>query len=325
MPKVSVIVTVLNEEKTIHELLEAIATQTHRADQAVIVDGGSTDNTCKIIRQFSQKHTELKIQLATKKGNRSVGRNEAIRLAQHELVAVTDAGCIPHADWLEELLKAAEQQKGTASRSNGNQFVVAGYYDAQPQTAFEEAVIPYVLVMPDKVNPNHFLPATRSMLLTKSVWEKLGGFNPCLSDNEDYAFAHKIIDAQIPIYFAQNAQVIWKPRQSIGQFFWMIFRFARGDVAAGILRPKVVAIFGRYILGLFLFFTLLGNVSLLILLAAILSPILLYSAWAIQKNRRYVPNGWYWLPILQVAADIAVMKGSLSGIPQLIQNTASPP
>src|SRR6266704_3477057 len=95
---ISLIITVLNEEKTIGQLLAAISDQTQLADEVIIVDGGSIDRTQLIVSQFAQAHPQLKLRLLQKKGNRSVGRNEAIRRAQNQVIAITDAGCLPHRD-----------------------------------------------------------------------------------------------------------------------------------------------------------------------------------------------------------------------------------
>ena len=40
----------------------------------------------------------------------------------------------------------------------------------------------------------------------------------------------------------------------------------------------------------------------------------IYSIWAIAKNAKYTPSSWYWLPILQIVSDAAVMCGSINGI-----------
>lgn len=302
---VSVVVTVFNEIHTIERLLLALGAQTLLPNEVVIVDGGSTDGTHEKLLSVQKKYP-FSLLLKQKKGNRSVGRNEALRMSSSEWIAVTDAGCIPQQNWLSELRNAVPS-------SEMKEFVIAGYYFAQPKTPFEEAVIPYVLVMPDRVQKETFLPATRSMMFTKSVWEKVGGFNERLADNEDYAFAQKIKNAQIPILFAEKAKVMWIPRQNLRQFAWMIFRFARGDVFSGIYRPKVVFLFARYAFGfalaLFLFSLLQTHFALLIFALGFGT----YLAWAVQKNLRYVKSGWYWLPVLQVVADVMVMSGSVAG------------
>jgi GT2 family glycosyltransferase len=205
---------------------------------------------------------------------------------------------VPRSDWLAELVKAYQSAEKP-------QTVVAGYYTAQIKTAFQQAVTPYALVMPDRVDPVNFLPATRSMLLPKTVWKKLGGFDRRFSDNEDYDFARRLRRQKNPIVFARQAQVSWQPRSNLLEFWAMIYRFARGDAQARLFRPKVAFIFIRYSLGVGI---------LLWSWPWAAAGLVAYAGWSISKNLRHVPNGWYWLPLLQVTSDLAVMLGTVEGL-----------
>lgn len=296
MKKVSLIITVLNEEQTIESLLDSIVSQTILPNEVIIVDGGSTDSTLNKIRSFSKKNKKINIIVKQKKGNRSIGRNYAISLSNSKIIVITDAGCELEKNWLKELLKIYTKTKST---------VVAGYYSAKPEDDFQRAVVPYVLVMPDKVDEKNFLPATRSMLIEKEIFNTMGGFDEILSDNEDYAFSKKLESKKINIAFARKAIVYWKPRKDLSAFYNMIFRFARGDAFAKIFRPKVFLIFLRYFVFIFLFFY-----SLKLFLALIC----FYTSWAIQKNKKYVDSGWKYLPVLQFVSDIAVMHGTIIGL-----------
>ena len=100
MATIGLIVTVLNEESTIQDLLESIEKQTRLPDEVVIVDGGSTDFTQKILARWNPP---CPYRWLVKKGNRSVGRNEAVVQLKSELIAITDAGCILESDWLEKI------------------------------------------------------------------------------------------------------------------------------------------------------------------------------------------------------------------------------
>lgn len=301
--QISLIITVLNEAGTINLLLNAIRQQTFPADEVIFVDGGSTDNTLQLIKVFADKNPHLKISCKIKVGNRSVGRNFAIHSAKNDWVAITDAGCIPRKDWLAELMSQVDQQAE----------VIAGYYAGQPSNPFQTAVVPYVLVMPDRVDPANFLPATRSMLIKKTIWQQLGGFNEKLNHNEDYDFARRLRDQNFKIQFAAQAVVAWLPVNNLTDFSRMIYRFARGDSEAHLLRPKVVFIFVRYLLLLMMIFLSVLSSSLYIW-GLILLLGFLYAGWAIAKNFKYARQGWYWLPVLQVTADGAVIAGSLRGM-----------
>lgn len=300
----TVCITVLNEEATIERLLNALANQTLRPQEIIITDGGSHDRTLAVATAFGKKNPKLPVRIISVKGNRSVGRNAAIRRASSEWLAITDAGCVPRQDWLAELTKT--QQRSQAK-------VVAGYYEGLPSTPLEEAMVPYVLVMPDRVDPDKFLPATRSLLIHKSIWQKAGGFDESLSDNEDYAFARNIAKLT-KIAFARNAIVSWLPRQNLRQFFWMLFRFARGDIQAEILRPKVLLLFVRYLIALAVVTWLVMVRNHEGALLFIVGGLLLYSIWAIAKNKRYTQHGWHWLPVLQLTADVAVFMGSIASV-----------
>jgi len=175
---------------------------------------------------------------------------------------------------------------------------------------------------PGYKNKQTFLPATRSMLISKQTWKKLGGFDESLSHNEDYAFAKKI-QSSYPIVFAPKAVVGWLPRKNLTEFTKMIYRFAKGDIQAGILRPKVILIFARYAIASYFFFFYLPKIfpqttTVAILTTIFLAALLLYSTWAILKNKKYVKHGWYYLPVLQISSDLAVMWGSLLGASILI-------
>lgn len=303
--QVSLIITLLNEKESVLSLLESIKHQTFKPAEIIIVDGGSTDGTQKIIQEFSQKNLSLKINFISAPGNRSIGRNTAIKLAKFEFIAITDAGCTLESDWLAELIKCQAKTQSD---------VVSGYYRGLAKSSFQSALIPYVLVMPDKLPKSAteiFLPATRSMLISKQIWIKAGGFNEKLSDNEDFALAQKLVKIEAKISFTQTAIVNWQPPDNLAKAAKMFFRFARGDAQARILRPKVFLIFGRYFLGII---GLLLSAKTEFLWIYLSSALVIYFSWSIQKNFRYCQTSWLWLPLIQIAADISVMAGTLSGL-----------
>jgi len=310
--RISFITTVYNEEKTIDKFLHSLENQSKLPDEIIIVDGGSTDNTLSEISKFKSPISNKKIRILQKRGNRSVGRNTAIKKAGGKIIVCSDAGNILDKNWIKNITKPFHDKSVD---------VVAGYYKGLAKNIFQKCLIPYVLTMSDKVNYEKFLPATRSMAFTKKVWEKVGGFDETLSHNEDYAFARKLKNTKAKIVFAKTAIVNWIPRDSLKKAFTMFFRFAYGDAESGILRPKVVLLFARYILGLFLFSLALYFKSNLILNVCC-ALLLTYLIWSITKNYKYVKSlhAMYLLPILQLCSDIAVIAGTASGALKRLQN-----
>lgn len=306
----TLICTTLNEEGSIAKFIDSIANQTVFPSEVIIVDGGSSDSTAEIIKTKIKQYSKLNLKLFVRKGNRSVGRNEAIKKTNSEIILISDAGCILDKYWVKNITDPFKDQSVD---------VVAGFYKGLSKNIFQIALIPYVLVMGDKVNAREFLPATRSMALRKYVWEKLKGFDETLPHNEDYAFARKIREAGFKIVFQKTAIVNWSPPVNIFNTFKMFFRFALGDIQAGILRTKVIYIFLRYIFAVYLL-VLCPIEKSVILNLFLLFSFLSYIAWSIQKNYRYVknPQAIFYLPLLQFTSDFAVMSGTTLGILQKI-------
>lgn len=297
--KISVVITVLNEQKTILFLLKSLALQSKKPNEVIIVDGGSTNNTLSVI-----PNKKTKFELLKKMGNRAVGRNEGIRKASHEIIAITDAGCILDKHWLKEI---------TDPFNSSDVEVVSGYYKIQANSVFEQCVGVYSLVMPKSIHSQEFLPSSRSMALRKNVWRQAGEFPEQSSLNEDYVFARKLQKLHKKICFAKNAIVYWAPRNNIKDTFFMFYQFARGDAQALLFRPKVAMIFLRYLLGIMLFMSALRNHDVFLFIILLFMT---YVGWSIFKNYTYIKR-WeaiYILPMLQLLSDIAVILGTIHGL-----------
>ena len=306
--RVSFVATVYNEESSVGALLDSLIKQSKMPDEIIIVDGGSSDRTVANIKnQISKiKYQKVKFKIFKKKGNRAVGRNDAINKASSEIIVCSDAGCILDKNWVKNIIEPFNDPKVD---------VVAGYYKGNAKTIFEKCLIPYVLVMPDKIDENNFLPATRSMAFKKSVWKRAGGFPEKFSNNEDYVFAKKLKAIGAKIIFEKKAIAYWTPRSNLKDAFVMFYRFAKGDSESRIFRPKVLLIFLRYIVG-FTFLSLFFFFKSYIILNTLYLILCLYILWAIIKNYKYVKDtrAIFFLPLIQVTSDVAVILGTIGGL-----------
>lgn len=309
--KISLVVTVLNEEKTIDSFLDSIAGQTLKPDEILIVDGGSTDWTVKkLIRD------DLKLRVLVKAGsNRSQGRNRGIEEAQNEIIAVTDAGCILDKDWLLEITRPLTDEKVLA---------VAGFYLPKTKSVFQECVAPYFCVMPKELEERlsgkdfEFLPSSRSLAFRRSVWSKVGGYPEELNFCEDLAFDQKIKKEGIRFFFSPKAIVYWPQRATFKAVFKQFFNYATGD-GQMFFSPyqthsfRISLIFLRFFLFLLL---LAGSFYLAPLRPVLLVLFLIYLLLAIIKNYWHVRKikALFWLPVLQLTSDLAIMAGTLKGL-----------
>lgn len=277
-------------------------------DEIIIADGRSSDRTVAKIKneKLKMKNYSENFKIIVKKGNRAVGRNEAIKNASNEIIICSDSGCTLDKDWVKNIAKPFVDPKVD---------VVAGYYKGDAKTVFQKCLIPYVLVMSDKVDKDNFLPAARSMAFKKSIWKKAGGFPEEFSNNEDYVFAKRLKEINTKIVFEKKAIVYWKARNNIKDAFIMFYRFAKGDSESRIFRPKVVMLFVRYfaVLILLSLFLLLRSY---LMLNALYLIILIYVLWSIVKNYKYVKDARaiLLLPLIQIVSDKAIILGTINGL-----------
>ncbi len=109
-PAVTVIVPVKNGAGVIVDCLDALLDQEYPgpAPELIVVDNGSTDTTPAIVESKSPRVRLLR----EAQPGASPARNAGIRAASHELIAFTDADCVPHPDWLKELVAATLADPG---------------------------------------------------------------------------------------------------------------------------------------------------------------------------------------------------------------------
>ncbi len=156
---VTLITTVLNEERTICALLDSLLAQTRQPDEFIIVDAGSTDRTQSLVSDYIARGLKARL-LVEPDASRAHGRNLAIAEATGEIIACIDAGCIAEPDWLEQLVEPFE--------SDSPPDVVSGYYTPGGVTPFAQAVAVATVPTAEEVEPDKFLPSSRSVAFLKS-------------------------------------------------------------------------------------------------------------------------------------------------------------
>ncbi len=303
--KIAFITTVLNEEGEVSVFLDSLLKQTKMPDEVVIVDGGSRDKTQEIIRRHRIKK-KVKIWLVSKRGNRSEGRNAAIKKSSSDIIAVSDVGCTLNKSWLKNI---------TLPFRDKSIDIVSGFYLPKTYSVFEKALASYTCVMPDKVDKNNFLPSSRSVAFRKSVWRKVGGYPEFLEACEDLEFDRSLKNKGFKFYFEGRAIVYWRQRKNMASAFKQFLSYATGDGQAIFIRPQIIFLFARYVVGILIFSGAIWLKSLP-LFFLILLLFLFYIIWSIEKNYKYVKHrrALLYLPALQILSDIAVIIGTSIGL-----------
>ncbi len=225
MTQAALVTTCYQEAEAIGDFLDAILHQSRPPDEIVIVDAGSDDGTVQCIQARIAAGAPVRL-IVQPGANRSVGRNRAIEACTAPLVAVTDVGSLPAADWFERIVAPLE--------ADADVDVVAGYYEPAPQSLWEAAVAAATVPGIGEVDPGSFLPSSRSVAFRRRAWQNAGGYPEHAWHNEDTPFDLALKASGARFVFAPAALVRWRPQSSLRGLYTQFSRYARGDGEEGL-------------------------------------------------------------------------------------------
>ncbi len=314
--QISVIATVKNEGEHLYDLLNSLLDQSLQPDEVVICDGGSTDSTLSILGEYKQW---LPISIISAPGsNISAGRNKAIAFAQGPIIAATDAGVTLSTRWLEAITQPIRQ---------GEAAVVSGWFEGDPYTDFEVVMSATVLPSVEDINPDTFLPSSRSVAFLKSAWEAVDGYPEWLDYSEDLVFDRALRRLHGPFPFQSEATAYFRPRGSLRSYFVQYYRYARGDGKAHLWPLRHIIRYATYLLGLPFILGLIWREKW----AGWLLLALGTGAYTRRPAERLWEDTWGWppparlrafalIPIIRVVGDIAKMLGYPVGLLWRLRN-----
>lgn len=311
--QVSVILTVLNEAASLPRLFDSLAAQTRLPDEVIVVDGGSRDGTLDVIRAEQARGRFLLKWLERPGANISQGRNAAIQAADGEIIAATDAGVHLSPGWLEALVRPFQAEPKPA--------VVAGFFRPDPYTLFEVAMGATVLPELGEVDPDTFLPSSRSVAFLKEAALQVGGYPEWLDYCEDLIFDFRLRDRFGPFVFVPDALVYFRPRDSLRAFWKQYYQYARGDGKVDLWRKRHLVRYLTYLVAVPLIGLLgLRQGKLWWALYLISVPGMFLPPW---RRLRGLWEGYgpldrlkaaLWVPIIRVVGDLAKMVGYPVGL-----------
>lgn len=213
---ISVIIPVYNRQKVLGRAVESVLCQTRPADEIIIVDDGSTDDT----RLFIQKAYPALIYIYQQNKGISRARNMGIRKAHGDWLAFLDSDD----EWLPSKLAAqsralSRQPHFRICHTNEiwirrNKRVNQGKKHEKSGGDIFEKCLPLCVISPS------------SVMIHRTVFETYGLFDESLPVCEDYDLWLRIC-AFMPVLYLPEAQVIkygGHPDQ-LSHRFWGIDRF----------------------------------------------------------------------------------------------------
>ena len=318
--QISVIVPVRNEEQFIGHTLDQLLDQDRKGIvvEILVVDGRSTDNTRKVVTQYTEKHPEIRL-LDNPHRRSSAARNTAVRQSHGEYLVIIDGHSeIPSRNYFTDLVDAF-------ARSGVDCLGRPQPLDVTKATAFQRAIA-LARSSPLGHHPESFIyfdqevdcPAISvATAYRRSVFDRVGYFDERFDACEDCEFNYRIDQAELRCRLVPKLAVKYEPRTSLCGLFRQLFRYGRGRVRLFHKHPKSFSL-GTVLPAAFVAGVLFGPLicwAIPLLWPAYLSVIIIYLLAILGESARLVFQSGDvrplpWLP----GVFAAIHFGSGSGV-----------
>lgn len=222
-PFVSVVIPVYNDAARLKICLEALENQTYPQSQyeIIVIDNGSD-----VVEQVEAVVAQYPNAIATQEltPGSYAARNHGLTLAKGDVIAFTDADCVPAADWLEQGVHHL--------LTTPNCGLVAG----KVEIFFENPDRPTPVELYESVTafPQERLlqqsrgGATANVLTWRKVIDRVGNFNDRLKSNGDLEWGKRVFLAGYQQVYAADVRVGHPARRSLAQLHKRTVRLAGG-------------------------------------------------------------------------------------------------
>ena len=219
LPFVSVIVPVYNDEERLSVCLEALESQTYPANryEVIVVDNASSRPLAPMLGRYPHAVGEFEGTPGS-----YAARNRGIGVARGDVLAFTDADCIPCQGWIEAGVETLRSQDSA---------LVGGPIEVFPvQTSQPNAVELYEMLCAFTAEDNvrAGFTSTANLFTKRSVMQEIGTFDASLKSWGDVLWTSRAVTAGYKISFSGGANVRHPARRSLRALRLRYARFAGG-------------------------------------------------------------------------------------------------
>ena len=230
---ISVIIPAYNEEENIGNCLHALMNQDFSREkyEVIVIDDGSTDNTPHIVDSFPGVRL-----LRQKNQGPAKARNWGAWEAKGEFILFTDADCVPHENWITEIMKSFEE--------NADIIAVKGSFETrQTKLISRFAQIEY-LDKDDKLKKEPYIDfvGTDSAGYRSEVFLQAGGFDTVFpqASAEDVELSYRLANQGYKIIFNPRAKVYHLHAESLMDYWKKKYKFAYWRIVAVKKHPNKI-------------------------------------------------------------------------------------
>lgn len=193
---ISAVITVYNAQGVIGKTLESLLSQPVDFREIIVVDDGSIDNSAKIIKEFANKHKNIKYVFQNNQGV-AQALNTGLKIASGDFVAVFDGDIILDDHWISKLMPYFNDEKiagvsGLTKTMNSKNIwsALAGYNVEYRQSKINSEFVDHL--------------STTNTIYSKSVLDKIGLFDPEFRYGQDNELSYRIISAGYKLILSKN-------------------------------------------------------------------------------------------------------------------------
>lgn len=117
MPKISVLIPVYNVEKYLRECLESLVNQTFKDIEFICINDGSTDSSLKILEEYAQKDSRIKI-INKENSGYGASMNMGLDAASGEYIGIVESDDFVSSNMFEDLYNLAEKNNADIVKSD---------------------------------------------------------------------------------------------------------------------------------------------------------------------------------------------------------------
>lgn len=219
---VSIVICAHNEEQNLRVLLPLLYQQIYFQKEIIIIDDHSSDNTHYFLKQAAQDYPEVKYLKMSDQHIPSGKKNAlqlGIRLAQHDIILLTDADCQPNSQyWISSMCSPFDNQ---------NTQIVLGYAPYFKEKGFLNDFIRYetlytgIFYLSAALLGFPYMGVGRNLAYRRSLFLNNHGFSKhdTVLSGDDDLFVNRIANRKnTKVTFSHDAQV-----KSIPQSTWKNF------------------------------------------------------------------------------------------------------
>jgi glycosyltransferase involved in cell wall biosynthesis len=220
-PFVSVVVPVWNDAGRLTRCLGALEGQTYPGHlyEVVVVDNDSAEAVAGVV----ESHARARVVREARAGSYAA-RNAGVARARGEVIAFTDADCVPAPDWLERGVARLTRGEGCA--------VVAGRVEIFPRpTGRPNAVERYemlVALAQSEFVSRYGFGATANLFTLREVFERAGPFLAEVKSGGDLEWGRRVTGRGYRLVYADDVRVSHPARASLSELYAKTVRVAGG-------------------------------------------------------------------------------------------------